>query len=278
MYGQCSHHFECKPNLKSILLQSHHKLFNPLAPDNLFVFSLHRGAKVPLRKQTIKHRDHQIYGKGRDTVSEAAAGEQVGGDRKKMPSYDAALMTKRSNPMLFVELLKDQDASVRKTAVHRLGQLGKAAAPHASEIAKMLRDSDGYVRQSAVEVLQQLDKTAMFAEEIVPLLTDTAASVRKTANTVLGTLKAKRSHNVKTKLDLSHRSPQPPMHRRSAKSQSIRNHKYIDPSHSKPPEESIHATKSDKLSTTGLSNHTLPLQPVPSQEAAILVNDSLIVA
>jgi len=41
------------------------------------VFSLHRGAKVPLRKQTIKHRDHQIYGKGRDTVPEAAAGEQV---------------------------------------------------------------------------------------------------------------------------------------------------------------------------------------------------------
>jgi hypothetical protein len=80
MYGQCSHHFECKPNLKSILLlQSHHKckLFNPLALDNLLVFSLHRGAKVPLRKQTIKHRDHQIYGKGRNTVPEAAAGEQV---------------------------------------------------------------------------------------------------------------------------------------------------------------------------------------------------------
>ena len=42
------------------------------ALDNPFVFSLHRGAKVPLRKQTIKHRDHQIYGKGRDAAPEAA--------------------------------------------------------------------------------------------------------------------------------------------------------------------------------------------------------------
>ena len=41
------------------------------------MFSLHRGAKVPLRKQAIKRQDHQIYGKGRDTVPEAAAGEQV---------------------------------------------------------------------------------------------------------------------------------------------------------------------------------------------------------
>ena len=45
------------------------------ALDNPFVFSLHRGAKVPLRTQTIKHRDHQIYGKGRDAAPEAAPGE-----------------------------------------------------------------------------------------------------------------------------------------------------------------------------------------------------------
>jgi hypothetical protein len=56
-------------------------LFNRLALDNLLVFSLHRGAKVPLRKQTIKHRDHQIYGKGRATAAgeptlEEAAGEE----------------------------------------------------------------------------------------------------------------------------------------------------------------------------------------------------------
>ena len=47
------------------------------ALDNPFVFSLHRGAKVPLRKQTIKHRDHQIYGKGRDAAPEAAAGNET---------------------------------------------------------------------------------------------------------------------------------------------------------------------------------------------------------
>ena len=34
--------------------------------DNNFVFSLHRGAEVPLKKQTLNQRDHQIYGKGRD--------------------------------------------------------------------------------------------------------------------------------------------------------------------------------------------------------------------
>ena len=50
------------------------------ALDNPFVFSLHRGAKVPLRKQTIKHRDHQIYGKGRDAAPEAAAGEAAAGE------------------------------------------------------------------------------------------------------------------------------------------------------------------------------------------------------
>ena len=43
------------------------------ALDNPFVFSLHRGAKIPLRKQTIKHQDRQLYGKGRDAVPEAAA-------------------------------------------------------------------------------------------------------------------------------------------------------------------------------------------------------------
>ena len=48
------------------------------------MFSLHRGAKVPFRKQTFKHRDHQIYCKGQDTSAgeptleepAAAAGEE----------------------------------------------------------------------------------------------------------------------------------------------------------------------------------------------------------
>ena len=111
--------------------------------------------------------------------------EEIAKEKRK------ALAAKRAERL--VALLKDQDAGVRKLAVQKLGQIGKAAAPHASEIAKLLRDSDMCVRQSAVDVLHQLDKTAMFAEEIVPLLKDKAASVRKTANAALGSLKANRA-------------------------------------------------------------------------------------
>ena len=64
--------------VKSIYCQ-HVALHGARCPmhDNHLVFSLHQGAKVPLRRQTIRHRDHQIYGKGRDAAPEAAAGNQT---------------------------------------------------------------------------------------------------------------------------------------------------------------------------------------------------------
>ena len=63
-----------------------------------------------------------------------------------------------SVPVL-AELLKDEDAFVRRDAARALGQFGSAARSSEASLQKATNDRNAHVRQSAQEALQKVNPT-----------------------------------------------------------------------------------------------------------------------
>ena len=87
-----------------------------------------------------------------------------------------------------VEMLKDEDAAVRLSAAHLLGEIGPAAAP---ALVTALQDDDASVRRNAAVALGSIGPAA---KEALPALTtalkDEDRRVREAARSALKKIKA----------------------------------------------------------------------------------------